>query len=93
KITDIETGLGPHNIAFNPEGTRAIVSTKGEDVATLIDTSSANPAQWDVITTDIASGIENNGVRWVPSPSAIKTSMKVDSSDKDSLFIEIASSN
>ena len=93
KITDIETGLGPHNVAFNPEGTRAIVSTKGEDVATLIDTSSANPAQWDVITTDIASGIENNGVRWVPSPSAIKTSMKVDSSDKDSLFIEIASSN
>jgi DNA-binding beta-propeller fold protein YncE len=93
KISDIETGLGPHNIAFNPEGTRAIVSTKGEDVATLIDTSSANPAQWDVITTDIASGIENNGVRWVPSPSAIKTAMKENPNSKDSLFIEIASSN
>ena len=93
KISDIETGLGPHNIAFNPEGTRAIVSTKGEDVATLIDTSSANPAQWDVITTDIASGIENNGVRWVPSPSAIKTAMKENPNSKDSLFIEIASSD
>ena len=93
KITDIETGLGPHNVAFNPEGTRAIISTKKEEVATLVDTSSANPAQWDVITTDIDSGIENNGVRWVPSPSAIKTSMKVETNNTDSLFIEIASSN
>jgi YVTN family beta-propeller protein len=93
KITDIETGLGPHNVAFNPEGTRAIISTKKEEVATLVDTSSANPSEWDVITTDIDSGIENNGVRWVPSPSAIKTSMKVDTNNTDSLFIEIASSN
>jgi hypothetical protein len=28
-----------------------------------------------VITTDIAAGIQNNGVRWVPSPGAIKAAM------------------
>ena len=94
KVMDLETGLGPHNIAFNPKGTRAIVSTKGEDVATLIDTGNSDPKKWEVITTDIASGIENNGVRWVPSPSAIKTSMKGNpNNSKDNLFIEIASSN
>ena len=66
KIKDIETGLGPHNVAFNPEGTRAIISTPKEPVATLVDTSAADPSKWEVITTDIDSGIENNGVRWVP---------------------------
>lgn len=71
-VRNIYTGLGPHNVAFNPEGTRAIVSTKKETVATLIDTSNADPMKWDVITTDIASGIQNNGVRWVPSPQALK---------------------
>ena len=75
KIKDIITGLGPHNVAFDPTGKFAIVSTKKENVATLIDTSSANPADWDVITTDIAAGIQNNGVRWVPSPGAIKAAM------------------
>ena len=88
---DIETGLGPHNIAFNPTGTRAIVSTKGEDVATLIDTGNKDPKKWEVITTDIASGIENNGVRWVPSPKAINTALKAEPSNKDNLFTEIAS--
>ena len=71
-LNNIYTGLGPHNIAFNPEGTRAVVSTKKETVATLIDTSSADPMDWDVITTDLASAIQNNGVRWVPSPEALK---------------------
>jgi len=71
-IKNIETGLGPHNVAFNPQGTRAIVSTKKENVATLIDTSSSDPMKWDTITTDIAAGIQNNGVRWVPSPEALK---------------------
>ena len=66
KIIDLETGLGPHNVAFNPEGTRAIISTPKEPVATLVDTSAADPSKWEVITTDIDSGIENNGVRWVP---------------------------
>ncbi|MBC8259449.1 MAG: YncE family protein [SAR324 cluster bacterium] len=75
KIKDIITGLGPHNVAFDPTGKFAIVSTKKENVATLIDTSSANPADWDVITTDIAAGIQNNGVRWVPTPAAIKAAM------------------
>jgi len=75
KIKDIITGLGPHNVAFDPTGKYAIVSTKKENVATLIDTSSANPADWDVITTDIAAGIQNNGVRWVPTPSAIKAAL------------------
>ncbi len=75
KIKDITTGLGPHNVAFNPEGSAAVVSTKKEDVATLIDTSSADPAQWDVITTELDSGIQNNGVRWVPSPEALKTAL------------------
>lgn len=74
-VRNINTGLGPHNVAFNPEGTRAIVSTKKETVATLIDTSNADPMKWDVITTDIASGIQNNGVRWVPSPEALKRVM------------------
>ena len=76
KIKDIITGLGPHNAAFDPTGKFALVTTKKENVATLIDTSSANPADWDVITTDIAAGIQNNGVRWVPSPSAIIAAMK-----------------
>ena len=75
KIKDIITGLGPHNVAFDPTGKFALVTTKKENVATLIDTSSANPADWDVITTDIAAGIQNNGVRWVPSPGAIKAAM------------------
>ena len=76
KVIDLETGLGPHNVAFNPEGTRAIISTKKENVATLVDTSSSDGSKWEVLTTDIDSGIENNGVRWVPSPSAIKSAMK-----------------
>ena len=72
KIKDITTGLGPHNVAFDPTGKAAVVTTKKEDVATLIDTSSADPSQWDVITTDLEAGIQNNGVRWVPSPEALK---------------------
>ena len=66
KVIDLETGLKHHNVAFNPEGTRAIISTPKEPVATLVDTSAADPSKWEVITTDIDSGIENNGVRWVP---------------------------
>jgi DNA-binding beta-propeller fold protein YncE len=71
-VKQIYTGLGPHNAAFNPEGTRAAVTTKKEAVATLIDTSSADPMEWDVVTTDLAAGIQNNGVRWVPSPEALQ---------------------
>ena len=71
-LKNLYTGLGPHNVAFNPEGTRAVVSTKKETVATLIDTSAADPMDWEVITTDLASGIQNNGVRWVPSQQALK---------------------
>lgn len=74
-VKNISTGLGPHNIAFNPEGTRAVVSTKKETVATLIDTSSANPDEWDTITTDLDAGIQNNGVRWVPSPEALRAAL------------------
>ena len=92
KVIDIETGLGPHNVAFNPEGTRAIISTKKENVATLVDTSSANPSEWDVITTDIASGLENNGVRWVPSPSAILAGMAEGFDAKNSPTVQIAAS-
>jgi len=92
KIIDIETGLGPHNVAFNPEGTRAIISTKKENVATLVDTSSENPSEWDVITTDIASGVENNGVRWVPSPSAILAGMAEGFDAKNSPTVQIAAS-
>ena len=92
KIIDIETGLGPHNVAFNPEGTRAIISTKKENVATLVDTSSANPSEWEVITTDIASGVENNGVRWVPSPSAILAGMAEGFDAKNSPTVQIAAS-
>ena len=92
KIIDIETGLGPHNVAFNPEGTRAIISTKKENVATLVDTSSANPSEWEVITTDIASGLENNGVRWVPSPSAILAGMAEGFDAKKSPTVQIAAS-
>ena len=72
-LKNIFTGLGPHNIAYNPEGTRAAITTKREPVATLVDTSSADPMDWDVVTTDLAAGIQNNGVRWVPSPEALKT--------------------
>ena len=72
-VKNIFTGLGPHNIAYNPEGTRAAITTKKEPVATLVDTSSADPMDWDVVTTDLAAGIQNNGVRWVPSPEALKT--------------------
>ena len=72
-VKNIFTGLGPHNIAYNPEGTHAVVSTKKEPVATLIDTSSSDPMEWDVITTDLDAGIQNNGVRWVLSPDALKT--------------------
>ena len=75
-VKNINTGLGPHNVAFNPEGTRAVVSTKKETVATLIDTSAADPMDWDVITTDLDSGIQNNGVRWVPSPEALAAVLK-----------------
>ncbi len=71
-VKNIFTGLGPHNIAFNPQGTRAAVTTKKETVATLIDTSPADPMKWDTITTELAAGIQNNGVRWVPSPEALK---------------------
>ncbi len=92
KVIDLETGLGPHNVAFNPEGTRAIISTKKENVATLVDTSSANPSEWDVITTDIASGLENNGVRWVPSPSAILAGMAEGFDAKNSPTVQIAAS-
>lgn len=75
KLKDIITGLGPHNIAFDPAGKAAIVSTKKEDVATLLDTSSSDPMEWDVVTTDIDAGIQNNGVRWVPSPDALKSAL------------------
>ena len=92
KVIDLETGLGPHNVAFNPEGTRAIISTKKEEVATLVDTSSSDPSKWDIITTDIDSAVENNGVRWVPSPSAIKAAMKVFES-KDDQIMEIAAAD
>ena len=91
KVIDLETGYGPHNVAFNPEGTRAIISTKKEEVATLVDTSSSDPSKWEVITTDIASGLENNGVRWVPSPSAIIAAMKGFES-KDDQIMQIAAS-
>ena len=91
KIIDIETGLKPHNVAFNPEGTRAIISTPKEEVATLVDTSSSDPTKWEIITTDIDSGIENNGVRWVPSPSAIIAAMKGFES-KDDQIMQIAAS-
>lgn len=74
-VKNIYTGLGPHNVAFNPKGTRALVTTKKETVATLIDTSAADPMEWDTITTDIASGIQNNGVRWVPTPEALLSAM------------------
>ena len=92
KVIDLETGLGPHNVAFNPEGTRAIISTKKEEVATLVDTSSSDPSKWDIITTDIDSAVENNGVRWVPSPSAIMAAMKGFES-KDDQIIQIAASD
>jgi len=91
KVIDLETGLGPHNVAFNPEGTRAIISTKKEEVATLVDTSSSDPSKWDIITTDIDSAVENNGVRWVPSPSAIAAAMKGFES-KDDQIMQIAAS-
>jgi len=74
-LKNISTGLGPHNIAFNPEGTRAAVTTKKEPVATLIDTSNADPMKWDTITTDLEAGIQNNGVRWVPSPAALQAKL------------------
>ena len=91
KVIDLETGLKPHNVAFNPEGTRAIISTPKEPVATLVDTSSSDPTKWEIITTDIDSGIENNGVRWVPSPSAIIAAMKGFES-KDDQIMQIAAS-
>jgi YVTN family beta-propeller protein len=91
KVIDLETGLGPHNVAFNPEGTRAIISTKKEEVATLVDTSSSDPSKWEIITTDIDSAVENNGVRWVPSPSAIIAAMKGLES-KDDQIMQIAAS-
>ncbi len=74
-LKQITTGLGPHNVAFNPQGTRAVVSTKKEPVATLVDTSSADPMEWDTITTDLEAGIQNNGVRWVPSPQALQAKL------------------
>ena len=74
-LKQIRTGLGPHNVAFNPEGTRAVVSTKKEPAATLVDTSSSNPMDWDTITTDLEAGIQNNGVRWVPSPKALQAKL------------------
>ena len=74
-LKQIETGLGPHNIAFNPQGTRAVVTTKKEPVATLVDTSDADPMKWETITTDIEAGIQNNGVRWVPSPAALRAKL------------------
>jgi YVTN family beta-propeller protein len=74
-IKNIGTGLGPHNVAFNPEGTRAAVTTTKETVATLIDTSAADPMEWDTITTDLEAGIQNNGVRWVPTPEALLNAM------------------
>ncbi len=48
---------------------------KKKIVATLVDTGSADPNDWDVITTDLDSGIQNNGVRWVPSPAALKKAL------------------
>ena len=70
-LKNIFTGLGPHNIAFNPQGTRAAVTTKKETVATLIDTSAVDPMEWDTITTELSAGIQNNDIRWVPSPEAL----------------------
>ena len=75
KVKDIWTGLGPHNVAFDPDGNFAVISTKKENVATLVDTASVDPNDWDVITTDLDSGIQNNGVRWVPSPAALKKAL------------------
>jgi DNA-binding beta-propeller fold protein YncE len=74
-LKQISTGLGPHNVAFNPQGTRALVTTKKEPTATLVDTSDADPMKWDTITTDIEAGIQNNGVRWVPSPAALQAKL------------------
>jgi len=74
-MKNIGTGLGPHNVAFEPNGKFALVTTKKENVATLVDTSSADPMEWDTITTDISAGIQNNGVRWVPSPQVLKAAM------------------
>jgi len=74
-VKNIDTGLGPHNVAFEPHGKYALVTTKKENVATLLDTSSKDPMKWSLITTDIDSGIQNNGVRWVPTPEALKAAM------------------
>lgn len=74
-LKNITTGLGPHNVAFNPEGTRAVVSTKKEPAATLVDTSDPDPMKWVTITTDIEAGIQNNGVRWVPSSKALEAKL------------------
>ena len=77
-VKNITTGLGPHNVAFDPEGKYAVISTKKEPVATLLDVSSSDPMDWDVITTDIEAGIQNNGVRWVPSPEALKKALAME---------------
>ena len=61
-------------------------------MATLVDTSSSDPPKWDIITTDIDSAVENNGVRWVPSPSAIMAAMKEFESEDDQI-IQIAASD
>ncbi len=74
-LKNIDTGLGPHNIAFEPKGNFALVTTPKENVATLLDTSAKDPMKWDTITTDIDAGIQNNGVRWVPTPEALKAAM------------------
>jgi DNA-binding beta-propeller fold protein YncE len=74
-LKNITTGLGPHNVAFNPDGTRAVVSTKKEPAATLVDTSDPDPMKWVTITTDIEAGIQNNGVRWVPSSKALEAKL------------------
>jgi DNA-binding beta-propeller fold protein YncE len=74
-VKQLRTGLGPHNVAFNPQGTRALITTKKEPTATLVDTSNADPMKWEALTTDIEAGIQNNGVRWVPSPAALQAKL------------------
>lgn len=61
KIKDVDTPLGAHNIAFTPDGKRAIVSCKKSREAVFLDV-----VNMEALSIVDMAGYGNNGVRWIP---------------------------
>lgn len=68
KIKEIDTPLGPHNVAYTPDGKIAIISCAKSREAIFIDMETLE----EIVVIDKA-GHGNNGVRWAPYASGLSS--------------------